>query len=191
MHIRTHFAQARRCFWNRFVCGFGLLCCDFDLLAMQQLPESHRRHCMGRALQLTRETAHGDPIGWQAARDAAGPNASIWHYLTVGLRNILGTTKKIGQAGWKWQTGAGHLTFGFIFACGSSQSEQSMPLHPGDSHSLQCWPIIFLAPPGGGPWIHIIIPMMCPALVAQRARPWFTHGSRCFTFHAGWFDDLP
>ena len=33
--------------------------------------------------------------------------------------------------------------------------------------------------------------MMCPALVAQRARPWFTHGSRCFTFHAGWFDDLP
>lgn len=32
--------------------------------------------------------------------------------------------------------------------------------------------------------------MMCPALVAQTARPWFAHGSRCYTFDDGWFADL-
>ena len=31
---------------------------------------------------------------------------------------------------------------------------------------------------------------MCPALAAGHARPWFAHGSRCFTFDNAWLVGL-
>ena len=116
-----------------------------------------------------------------------GGSVHIWHYLRHRLHSILASRKSIGQAGWSWQS-PGRLCFGFIFAEGSSQHEQSTPL--SSTSRGQYWPIIFLAPLDGAIWSNILVPMMCPALAEQGARPWYAHGSRCFTFNDEWLMHL-
>ena len=151
------------------------------------LPECFRSHAVGRAAMMTRSTQMADPHGWKRCHAAMGPDVHLWTYMEWKLKEMLSSTRKIGQAGYAWQ-GPGKLVFGFIAANGCSQAEQSAP-YAGETISY--WPMIFLAPPNGIWDGHMILPTYCQALAAQGARAWFGHGSRCWGFPLDWLLDLP
>ena len=114
----------------------------------------------------------------------------IYLYLVAQLGQRLRTTPRIGQAGWRFH---GKRVKDVHYGClwGHGGKEQEAPLdesnvNDGRLGGSSWWPIIWVEPEheddpmcveSGGD-IQGRVPVYCPGLAWQRARPWWAHVSR-------------
>ena len=117
----------------------------------------------------------------------------IYLYLVAQLGQRLRTTSRIGQAGWRFH---GKRVKDVHYGClwGHGGKEQEAPLDESNVHDAELggsswWPIIWVEPeheddPMGVEsgvdiaTIQVLVPVYCPGLAWQRARPWWAHVSR-------------
>jgi hypothetical protein len=91
------------------------------------------------------------------------------------------TSRSPGQAGWAMHAAlmSGNLRLGVIWADGCSESSQTS-LRQSNGVGESWWPALIPAPPGP-PSIELV-PMYCPALAWQNARPWWANPDRLWFF---------
>jgi hypothetical protein len=124
------------------------------------------------------QIAISDP-GYMRANATSGfyPNIDIWRYLEEKLLGVLGTKKKIGQAGWEFHEfyNVGRYQ-GQTLLCtmiwGDGGHVQELPLESGSGHCPEWWPCIVVDHGGDN------LPGYCPGLAWANARPWYVHRSR-------------
>ena len=140
---------------------------------------------MCRAAQLSRQAALMDGEGWRRTAQECGRTPAIWEYTEYKLVDVLEHKKRLGPAGhafWQYGIDGNQPTrYGFIYAAGCSESEQSQPYCPGGIK--EWWPVIWIEIPGE------VWPMYCPALAWQGGRPWFGHFSRLWQLPWHWIPD--
>ena len=111
-----------------------------------------------------------DPWWFQyAARD-------IYLYLILKLAKFIRSKSSIGQAAWSFQPRrVGDLHYGCVWGHGGREQENELP--SGSAADIMragsaWWPVIWVDVPGDK------VPVHCPALAWQNARPWWAHRSR-------------
>ena len=147
------------------------------------LPESCRSYCMHRMRLLADQARGNDLARWQRLASVLGREPLIWEYVEHKLRSILTGKRSVGSAGWAWWN-SGVLCRGFICVGHCSDATQQSPYVAGEV--VEWWPVIWLEVANGS----LILPMMCPALAWQDARPWSAHISRVWRCPADWLHDI-
>ena len=102
----------------------------------------------------------------------------VWAYLLLRLRDMLGHTRSIGQAGWTfWRTlqsgEVARIARVLIWADPTSSSTQETPF-TGNTGAESWWPAIIVDDGGD------VLAVYCPGLAWAKARPWYVHRSRVF-----------
>ena len=144
----------------------------------QVLTENCRWYCGHRAELFEDMAKRNDNVHWCRLANSLGRPPKIWEYLESKLRIILHEKRSIGMAGWAWR-GQGVLCQGFLRVWECTDKSQQSPYVDGEI--FDWWPIIWLE---NG---DIVVPMMCPALAWQNARPWSAHISRVWRSPEHWF----
>lgn len=156
-------------------------------LLPQHLPEGYRATCIEKIRYWTEHSKRSDPHGWQLTRQREGPGAHLFQYLRLKLDIVCSSVRKPGHAASRWQQN-GQFYQGFIFSNGTTQHQQQTPREQNEPDG-EWWPVIFRVPFGSNT-IYVLVPMYCPVLAENTARPWEGNLSRLFTFPAEWFGDL-
>ena len=103
---------------------------------------------------------------------------SLWVWLIYKLGVAIRDKKPIGKVAWEFVPHVvGDIRYGFVWSFGNTEQEQ--PLPPGLSkermreYGCQWWPVI---------WIYVdgMLPVYCPGLAWQGARPWRAHRTRIY-----------
>ena len=99
--------------------------------------------------------------------------ANVYQYIERRLRWVLLNVPKVGQAGWSFRTDdAGCWTWAIIWTDAGSSQRQATPVEDSIGGE-RWWPAIVADIPELD-----ILPVYCPGLAWQSARPWFVHRSR-------------
>ena len=110
-----------------------------------------------------------DPHGLQQARN----DVCLW--LMAKLAALIRRGKRIGEVAYMWaKQPVGRMKCSVIYSCGGH--EQELPLSQDDGGS-EWFPIIYVDPAARCSQLEKV-PMYCPALAWQNARPWLAHVSR-------------
>ena len=109
----------------------------------------------------------------------------VYLYLILKLAHLMRSGNKIGPATWMFrdrQVNAIH--YGCVWGHGGKEQEEPLPIKDTEIQMAgsQWWPIIWVEPR----WSHTncvdkrdwLLPVYCPGLAWQSARPWFAHPSR-------------
>ena len=113
-----------------------------------------------------------DPCNFEA-HGSEDHEANVYQYLEQRLLWVLDHTRNIGEAGWAFQTdGAGRWTWAIIYADASSSEQQEKSVEVATGLE-RWWPALVADIPGLDK-----LPVYCPGLAWQYARPWFVHRSR-------------
>ena len=147
---------------------------------MQAIAQEHRFEA-GQSNAMLAEWAgtikRFDSRGWTAAQqgDTAVHQDSVHNYLKYKLYVRI-QNGKCGTAGWTFSNaGIQSWENAYIWADGASSGSQQRPLTEIKADE-RWWPCIVATVDG----TDDEIPMYCPALAFQSARPWYCHRSRIF-----------
>ena len=107
-------------------------------------------------------------------QDHGSHEANVYRYIDRRLRWVLGNVRRRGQAGWWFVVTAddGCWTWAIIWTDAGSSQRQATPVEDSIGGE-RWWPAIVADIPG-----LAILPVYCPGLAWQSARPWFVHRSR-------------
>ena len=108
-------------------------------------------------------------------QDHGSLEANVYLYIDRRLRWVLDNVQGVGQAGWRFYRTAhddGCWTRAIIWTEAQSSQRQSTPVEDSIGGE-RWWPAIVADIPGLD-----ILPVYCPGLAWQSARPWFVHRSR-------------
>ena len=100
----------------------------------------------------------------------------VWLYLIQQLAAVIQRGNKIGRAAWLFSSRkVGDFHCGYVWAHGGREQEEELP--SGSAADImaagsQWWPVVWVFIGG------VLVPVYCPGLAWQRARPWFAHCSR-------------
>ncbi len=117
-----------------------------------------------------------DPTGWKAC------GGDVYTYLLKKLEHRVEMTKP-GKAGWAMHAAlaSGQLRQGVIWCDGCSEANQtSVRSSFGGGESW--WPALFPVSHVLQPHSDELVPMYCPALAWQNARPWWANSDRLWFF---------
>ena len=120
--------------------------------------------------------------GWVQRIDAKDPvwlqrgKRDVWIYLILKLAELLRRGKKIGQAAWSFKPRqVKDLHYGYVWGHGAKEQEEELPSSTAGIMvaGSQWWPVIWVDVGGG-----TLVPVHCPGLAWQNARPAWAHPSR-------------
>ena len=118
----------------------------------------------------TQRITENDPVWFHHA------DCNVWLYLIQKLAALIRRGNQIGQAAWSFSLRkVGDLHYGYVWGHGGREQEEELP--SGSAADImaagsQWWPVVWVFIGG------VLVPVYCPGLAWQNARPWFAHCSR-------------
>ena len=100
--------------------------------------------------------------------------------MILKLAQLLRVGNKVGQPGWMFKSRqVKAIHYGVLWGHGGKEQESPLPTDAAQIREAgsQWWPIIWVEPVCGNPPIDRL-PVYCPGLAWQNARPWYAHPSR-------------